>query len=198
MPAFDYPAPQNRRHGPRGYTAYRSFRPWLRDEFSFRCVYCLSREQWGRVSAEYGVDHFAARKTDPDRALEYDNLVYACARCNSVKAAQRVPEPSACLTVESLRVRADGKLECHTEEAESLVLKLNLNSPVMVSWRLLWMRIIELARENDESLYRRLLGYPADLPNLSRLKPPRGNSRPNGVRNSHFARAARGELPIEY
>ncbi len=31
-----------RRHGPRGYTSYRAYKPWLRDEFAFRCVYCLS------------------------------------------------------------------------------------------------------------------------------------------------------------
>ena len=40
---FDYPAPQEkRRHGPSGYRNYESYRPWLRDEFDFRCVYCLS------------------------------------------------------------------------------------------------------------------------------------------------------------
>lgn len=44
---FIYPAvPHVRRHGPMGYADVTSFRPWLRDEFSFRCVYCLLREQW--------------------------------------------------------------------------------------------------------------------------------------------------------
>lgn len=47
---FNYPdAPHRRRHGPRGYADYASYRPWLRDEFTFRCVYCLLREQWGLV-----------------------------------------------------------------------------------------------------------------------------------------------------
>lgn len=35
-----------RRHGPRGYADLRHFKPWLRDEFQFRCVYCLIRERW--------------------------------------------------------------------------------------------------------------------------------------------------------
>ena len=49
MSAFRYPAvPHARRHGPRGYADAESYRPWLRDEFTFRCVYCLFREQWGR------------------------------------------------------------------------------------------------------------------------------------------------------
>ncbi len=39
MSPFIYPArPHTRRHGPQGYAGYASYRPWLRDEFSFRCV----------------------------------------------------------------------------------------------------------------------------------------------------------------
>ncbi len=42
---FAYPpAPHVRRNGPQGYADYQSYRPWLRDEFSFRCVCCLLRE----------------------------------------------------------------------------------------------------------------------------------------------------------
>jgi hypothetical protein len=45
--AFIYPHhPHVRRHSPRGYRDYRSYKPWLRDEFDFRCVYCLWRERW--------------------------------------------------------------------------------------------------------------------------------------------------------
>jgi hypothetical protein len=44
---FRYPmSAHERRHGPRGYQDYRSYKPWLRDEFEFRCVYCLCRERW--------------------------------------------------------------------------------------------------------------------------------------------------------
>jgi hypothetical protein len=44
---FDYPSlPHARRHGPQGYADYKHYKPWLRDEFSFRCVYCLCRETW--------------------------------------------------------------------------------------------------------------------------------------------------------
>ena len=47
MTPFTYPsAPIVRRHDPIGYLDYDSFRPWLRDEFRFRCVYCLRRERW--------------------------------------------------------------------------------------------------------------------------------------------------------
>lgn len=54
---FDYPATSRaRRHGPSGYLLYASYRDWLRDEFEFRCVYCLLREKW--VSCGFHLDHF--------------------------------------------------------------------------------------------------------------------------------------------
>jgi len=45
--ALQYPRHLHiRRHSPRGYRTYRAYKPWLRDEFAFRCVYCLWRERW--------------------------------------------------------------------------------------------------------------------------------------------------------
>jgi hypothetical protein len=39
---FTYPHSFHvRRHGPCGYHDYRAYKPWLRDKFEFRCVYCL-------------------------------------------------------------------------------------------------------------------------------------------------------------
>src|SRR5271167_4677172 len=110
MPAFDYPAARLVRiHGPLGYTGYGSYRAWLRDEFVFRCVYCLSREQWGRVTGEYDLDHFVPQKTDPARKAEYDNLGYACRRCNLTKLGESVPDPTG-MTAQDLRMQPDGSL----------------------------------------------------------------------------------------
>src|SRR5436309_202187 len=45
---FAYPhEAHQRRHGPAGYTNYQSYKPWLRDEFAFRCVYCLFLQGFG-------------------------------------------------------------------------------------------------------------------------------------------------------
>jgi hypothetical protein len=199
MSAFDYPmTPLARIHGPQGYAAYESYRPWLRDEFCFRCVYCLSRERWGRETGEYALDHFTPQKASPHLALTYDNLVYACTRCNLTKSAQVVPDPATELTAGSVRVQPDGTLEGLSDDARSLILKLDLNNPQIVSWRILWIRIAELAAEHDEILLKRIMGFPDDIPDLSRLRPPGGNSRPEGVANSHFARLSGGELSDTY
>ena len=107
MDAFEYPPPPDqRRHGPLGYSAYLSYRPWLRDEFTFRCVYCLDREQWGRVTGEYDVEHYIAQARDETLALDYDNLLYACHTCNEIKGDRAVPDPRAALTTLTVRRRS--------------------------------------------------------------------------------------------
>jgi hypothetical protein len=62
-----YPSqPHRRKHGPRGYGNAIEFRGWLRDEFSFSCVYCLEREQWVNRIGHFHGDHFRPRsRTTP-------------------------------------------------------------------------------------------------------------------------------------
>ena len=195
---FVYPTqPHVRRHGPAGYRQYESFRPWLGDEFSFRCVFCLRREQWDRaVSLE--IDHFQPSRQFPDHALRYDNLLYACARCNSAKGDQRVSDPCETLLAGSVLVHEDGQIVGLTDAARSLVQTLRLNNAESVHFRRLWIEIIILAQQFAPDLHQQLLGFPDDLPNLSHLRPPDGNSRQDGVAQSHFAQREQGVLPNIY
>ena len=92
---FAYPAvPHARNHGPQGYTDYTSYRPWLRDEFSFRCVYCLFREQWGRVRGVYTLDHFLPVALHPGKATDYDNLLYVLRKLQFGQRSSRGSRPS--------------------------------------------------------------------------------------------------------
>src|SRR6516162_3084584 len=111
MAAFSYPAsPHMRRHGPRGYHDHESYRPWLRDEFTFRCVYCLLREQWGLVRGVFDIDHFLPVANYPDQRLAYDNLLYGWVTCNAAKGKQVVPDPSQFLLGADVSVSEDGQL----------------------------------------------------------------------------------------
>jgi len=77
-----------RRHGPRGYADYRACKPWLRDEFTFRCIYCLTRERWYPSGhEEFGVDHVKPVSAAADLIVDYDNLLYACSSCNRNRQA---------------------------------------------------------------------------------------------------------------
>ena len=192
------PVPHVRRHGPQGYSDYASYRPWLRDEFSFRCVYCLLREQWGRVRGIYAIDHFLPVAHHPAKVTDYDNLVYACATCNAAKGDRMVPDPLAVLTSPGVRVAEDGTIHADNVEAAWLIELLGLDSSESTEFRLLWIGIVSLAARHDPALYRRLMSYPDDLPDLRRLQPPGGNSRPKGVANSALVRCERGELPACY
>lgn len=196
---FAYPVlPLARRHGPRGYADHLGFRPWLRDEFTFRCAYCLRREQWGTVRGTFAVDHFVPAAVRPDLTTDYNNLVYACATCNLVKSDRELPDPAEVLLRDDVRVADDGTIEGDTPDARRLIRVLGLDDPEFTEFRLLWIGIVALAARHDTDLLRRVLGFPADLPDLGALKPPDGNARPEGVAASHFERRVRGELPDTY
>jgi hypothetical protein len=199
MAAFTYPArPHARRHGPRGYAGYESYRPWLRDEFTFRCVYCLVREQWGLVRGTFDIDHFLPVATHPRGERTYDNLLYCCATCNAAKGKRRLPDPCRTLLAAAAEVKEDGTIVGPTAEARRLIRVLGLDDPEYTEFRLLWLGIAALAERHDPVLYRTLMGFPADLPDLARLRPPGGNARPQGMQESYFTQRARGSLPETY
>lgn len=196
---FNYPKlPHARRHGPQGYVGYNSYRPWLRDDFCFRCVYCLIREQWGRVFGEFDLDHYAPQSLNPRRATDYDNVLYSCACCNAGKGEQVVPDPTVVMLAEQLVVHEDGAITGLTNDADRLIRMLDLDDEEYRRWRRTWIRILELAERFDPPLFRQLMGFPEDLPDLSRLRPPGGNSRPAGIGESYFEQRKRGTLPIGY
>ena len=109
---FTYPPEAHqRRHGPAGWQNYRRYRPWLRDEFSFRCVFCLVRELWSDPRRANPVDHFIPRALRPDLTNDYDNLLYVCPGCNSIKSDSLVPDPCQIPFGECLRVQPDGSIQ---------------------------------------------------------------------------------------
>jgi hypothetical protein len=196
---FAYPpAPLVRRHDRQGYADYQSYRPWLRDEFSFRCVYCLLREQWGQMRGGHAIDHFLPVAQYPDRATDYDTLVYACTACNGVKGDRLVPDATAVLTAPGVWVSSDGVIHSDTLEAARLIELLGLDSEQATEFRMLWLGIIALTAASDVGLFHRLMGFPADLPDLARLRPPGGNKRPDGIAQSYHAQRRSGTLSALY
>ena len=62
---------------------------YLRNDFRFECAYCRMREQDTGILCEkyFEKDHFIARNSKSDIDLDsYDNMVYACSKCNGTKA----------------------------------------------------------------------------------------------------------------
>jgi hypothetical protein len=203
--AFEYPpGPPSRRHGPRGYLDYQSYKPWLRDEFTFRCVYCLWREAWeGDGHHAFGVDHVQPQSDGPVVDLAYEDLVYACNTCNSTR--RDVPLPVN-LRQETpgrhLRMLTDGTIEARTAAGQELIELCRLNRPLLVAARHRILTLITVLQpsQNPEAhrVLRELFGFPPNLPNLAVLRPPGGNTRPDGIVQSYSAQRSRGELPEIY
>ena len=199
MTPFTYPpAPHLRRHGPKGYAHVAGYRPWLRDEFTFRCVYCLFREQWGRLRGTFNVEHFRPIASHPGDSLSYDNLVYGCAACNAGKGKQLIPDPLTALVSADVQVNEDGTIEGQTRQARRLIRVLGLDDREYTEFRLMWLEIAGLAAREDPVLHRKLMGFPENLPNVTRLRPPGGNSRPEGIEQSYLVQKQKAILPELY
>ncbi len=180
---------RKRKHGPRGYKDYSGFRPWLRDDFDFRCVYCLNREQWGVLKGSFDIDHFIPREIDPGLELLYDNLVYACHRCNLTKSTSIIPDPHKCAFGECLEFNDDGTLSALNKEGQLLLELMDLNDPNLVSFRVLIVEVVELAEQAfNQIILARMFEVPHDSPNLMNLRPPDGNGRPEGLRRCWHSR----------
>ena len=154
MRGFEYPSqPHWRRHGPAGYRDHDSYRDWLRDEFIFRCVYCLHREQWWGRAAVFHIEHFVPVSVDPSAKCEYSNLLYACAACNEAKGdALDLPDPCEVAFYECLQVEENGQIKPLRREGHALVESLRLNRKSAVSERSRWIRTLRLLHKHNRIL----------------------------------------------
>lgn len=195
---YNYPSSlHQRRHGPAGYASYEGYRPWLEDEFCFRCVYCLKRMVWAPTDV-WTVDHLIPQEESADLVCAYDNLVLSCQRCNRQKSSHRVPDPCRVAYGLCLRVESSGRITPLNAKGKRLVDTIRLNHERYVQEREKIIKLLRLAKNFDEAQFERMMGFPFGLPNLATCEPPGGNSRPDGVSDSYFARRMRGDLPKTY
>jgi hypothetical protein len=160
----------------------------------------LFRERWCPILS-FHLEHFVAQAVDKTKKTVYRNLVYACPTCNAAKSDHRIPNPIRELTRDSLTVHEDGTIECHSKQAQKIVRTLGLDSSEYNEWRRLMIGIIAMAAATNtgkhKHLFKDLMGYPNDLPDLGR-KSPAKNSRSKGLAESALERRKRDELPDIY
>jgi hypothetical protein len=196
---FQYPEqPHCRKHGPAGYSDYADYKDWLRDEFDFRCVYCLRREVWERRRAIWVVEHLIPRKERPDLATEYTNLVLACTTCNSFKSASgHMPNPCKLAYGKLVSVSCDGTIIHHSREGLKLIRIAGLADDDSTKWRRREIAINRNLKKNEPEEYRRSMAFPSDLPDLAKRR-VRHNRKPNGAKNCRFEQRSAGTLPETY
>ena len=64
---------------------YRRFRPYIREDFSECCAYCLLHELLAGGAENFELDHFRPKSRYPDLTHVYENLYYSCHPCNNIK-----------------------------------------------------------------------------------------------------------------
>jgi hypothetical protein len=200
---FEYPTAAHARiHGPKGYTNYKSFKPWLRDEFVFHCVYCLERERWSIYGASsFSVDHVKAKVDYPELKCDYENLIYACVRCNSWKNdTEELPDPTQTPYGNLIEIR-NGRAVAIDPLGRVIIDHLHLDEDPVVTTRRKMNNLIQawLKYPDDDKIAEMFFdhfSFPDDLPRLDNRRVE--NSRPAGVSQSHRARKNAGTLPDIY
>lgn len=202
--AFAYPmAPHRRRHGPTGYKEYESYREWLRDDFSYRCVFSLIRETWIGRAASFDIDHLKPQSADPSLVCDYDNLLYLSHRTNLRKGKLPLPDPGKISLGKCLKVETHGDsmgvVTALNKDGDAIVATLRLNHPAEVEDRCKWLDVLRAVAITDESRFRKLVGFPADLTNLAAPQRIKRNTRPDGIQQSaYYLKVVSDRLPDWY
>ena len=163
---FRYPDERHKRRlQPGPFVDYRSYKPYLREEFARRCVYCRFPDHF-KYADGFGVDHYRPRKKYQDLAADYGNLFYCCNSCNSKKGDfwpnrlqydRRWLIPNPCHNRMSVHLWYEGETAvAKTPSGKCAVDVLRLNAPDAVHLRQDYARVVRVVREARNSEERRI------------------------------------------
>jgi hypothetical protein len=98
-----------------------------------------------------------------------------------------------------LEVLDDGTIRGLTPPGVALIRICRLYRPKLTAFRHemleVWCTLERRHGPEAAAMRQRFFGLPANLPNLATLRPPGGNTRPQGIAQCYFERQRRGALP---
>lgn len=191
---YSYPNKiHQRKHGPQGYIDYSTYKDWLRDEFTFRCVYCLYREKWHQEGEKlFTVEHLNPKVENPEDEFNYENLFYCCHQCNSNKNTKSFDyDPCRYNYAEHLKINDNGTITPLTPYGKYIIGVFILDDPLRTDFRRRWISILSKTNSNE------WLEFPVNLPDLVSKKPTL-NTRPDGLNTCYFELRKKGQLPKTY
>ena len=149
------------------------------------------------------VDHVRPSRVAPADRTTYENLVYACCQCNASKQdATGMLDPCEEPFARHLAVYHDGTIHGLTPAGVTLIRTCRLDRSNLTTFRRdmlqVWHSLEHRQGPQAAALRQRFFGWPANLPGLAVLRPPGGNSRPQGITYSYAERQRRGALPLTY
>jgi hypothetical protein len=110
------------------------------------------------------------------------------------KSTKRLPNPRASLA--KYVTHRSGYFFDLKPAGKRMIKYLRLNEEKRVETRHNYLALFDKQNVLPRNLLR-WFEYPSDLPDLSKLKPPR-NSRSKGIEKSHYARRDKKKLPLYY
>jgi hypothetical protein len=96
-----------------------------------------------------------------------------------------------------MQVDSQGVISPLNAPGEILIDNLRLDNEDHTLYRHTVLRTLANLYATDDITLKLWLSYPGDLPDLAQLRPI-GNTRPEGMENSFYARMLRKELPDIY
>lgn len=90
MKIKDFKSHTIKRSNPPHFDDYHSYKPYLIKDFSNRCAYCNLFDK--SITTPFEIDHFIPQKAFKTKKQEletdYNNLIYACKKCNNSKSSK--------------------------------------------------------------------------------------------------------------
>jgi uncharacterized protein (TIGR02646 family) len=78
------------------YDRYQQYKPQLRKLFDYSCCYCTIYEGENKIGF-FHVEHFKPKSKFPKLECEYENLLYACHKCNVYKKDYWIKNDLGCI-----------------------------------------------------------------------------------------------------
>jgi HNH endonuclease len=147
-----------RRQSPPFFADYQRYRPFLQLDFRRQCCYCGKREQL-EFAGSFEIDHFKPKRKFPLLTCNYPNLYYACMFCNRSKsdawpsemeilAGERFWDPCTDTSTDHFACTfSDGHIQPLTPCGRYTIAKIRLNRPMIKTFRLRKIQLIQKLRE---------------------------------------------------
>ena len=138
---FKYPHKKHQRtQTPPQYSDYRRYKPYLKKEFSNKCVYCRKSDTFEDVGG-FHVEHYRPKNQFKHLETDYANLYYSCAACNRYKGTywsdaseNRVVNPCDHIMSHHLKFERN-EVTPLSEPGKTSLNILRLNSPQSIKYR---------------------------------------------------------------
>ncbi|HSE36974.1 MAG TPA: HNH endonuclease, partial [Blastocatellia bacterium] len=121
----------------------------------------MTRERWSADGQNrFSIDHIKPKSRHRKLICDYDNLVYACQRCNTWKSAKLgLPDPCKTNLSKHIKLLHSGYFVGLTPEGKRLVEYLRLNAAERVSDRRMQLYLFQTQEHHPKDILDSQFGY---------------------------------------